>query len=100
MKKQVIDPDTFTWIVRKQLNCCGGAEYMIEVKELNGCISYGETIAEAKKGLEESIKLWYSHHKKENSLLQTNTKVIHLEPNMTKEEFEQINQKLIHILLK
>ncbi|MCT8137284.1 hypothetical protein H1D32_05710 [Anaerobacillus sp. CMMVII] len=52
MGKQVVQESSYhsyTWIVRKQLNFFDGTEYMIEIKELEGCVSYGKTFAEAKK---------------------------------------------------
>lgn len=93
-------PKSYTWIIRKQPTCFGGTEYMIEIKELIGCVSYGDTLAEAKKGLKESIQLWFKHRSKNEIVpVKTRNHIVHIEPNMTKAEFEQINKKLLHILL-
>ncbi|QOY33815.1 type II toxin-antitoxin system HicB family antitoxin [Anaerobacillus isosaccharinicus] len=95
-----ICPKSYTWLVQKQLTCFGGTEYMIEIKELDGCVSYGESFAEAKKGLQESIQLWFKYHRKlETQPIKNQTHLVHMEPKMTKEEFEQINKLLLHILL-
>jgi predicted RNase H-like HicB family nuclease len=92
-------PKSYTWIVQKQLNCFGGTEYMIEIKELDGCVSYGESLAEAKKGLQESIQLWFKHRNEKAKLLKkSKNHMVFLQPNMTKEEFEQINKRLLHML--
>lgn len=95
-----LSSESYTWVVRKQLNCFGRDEYLIEIKELEGCVSYGDTFAEAKEGLSESIELWLRHHRL-NVQLAENSKaqLIYMVPQMTREEFEQINYQLLHIVL-
>lgn len=92
-------PTSYSWIIRKQFNYSGKNEYMIELVELEGCVSYGETIAEAKQGLKESIKLWFKHHgNKKPSILKTTKQLVHIEPNMTKEEFKKLNNRLLQLI--
>lgn len=92
-------PKSYTWVVRKQLNYLGRDEYLIEIRELTGCVSYGDTFAEAKEGLRESIKVWIKHHRLDVPLvLNSKTKLIYMEPPMTRQEFKQVNYQLLHLL--
>jgi predicted RNase H-like HicB family nuclease len=92
--------ESYTWVVRKQLNCFGRDEFLIEIKELEGCVSYGDTLAEAKEGLCESIELWLKHHRINVSLAgNSKAQLIYMVPQMTREEFERINYQLLHIVL-
>ncbi|RXI98629.1 type II toxin-antitoxin system HicB family antitoxin [Anaerobacillus alkaliphilus] len=108
MEKHVLSEATFcpmsyTWIVQKQLSCYGETEYMIEIKELDGCVSYGATYGEARAGLGEAIQIWFKHRNEQRRFHKTTkmkTHFIQLEPKMTKEEFEQINRRLLKLLLK
>ncbi|MBU8905256.1 type II toxin-antitoxin system HicB family antitoxin [Desertibacillus haloalkaliphilus] len=83
---------SYSWLVRKQFNWIGGYEYLIELKEVEGCFSYGDTIAEAKKGLKEAMVLWVMKHGVE-ALPEPvhSTQLVYIQPPMTEEEFEQIN---------
>lgn len=93
--------ESYTWVVRKQLNCYGRDEYLIEINELKGCVSYGDTFAEAKEGVRESIELWLKHHRL-NVLLAPNPKgnLIYIKPPMTRKEFNQINYQISSLVLK
>lgn len=93
-----ISPESYTWVVRKQFNWAGKSEYMIEVVELEGCVSYGDTFAEAKNGLKESIELWFQHNGVKSPPLSIENKLILMEPKMTKEEFHSINKQLLQLL--
>ncbi|MGO4890071.1 type II toxin-antitoxin system HicB family antitoxin [Anaerobacillus sp. MEB173] len=85
---------SYTWLVRKQFDWCGGMEYSIELKELEGCVSYGYTIAEAKKGLLDSVKVWLNGHNNTLPAAKNETHIIVIEPDMHKEEFDYINHSL------
>lgn len=94
-RKQVVleQLQNFTWRVQKQKNWCGGYEYMIEVVELDGLISYGDTYKEAKEGLVDSVFYWLKHRKlrqlpEGESRL---THLVHICTTMTEDEFAQIN---------
>lgn len=45
-----VRPEDFTWYLRQVPNWIGSKEYMIELEGIDGCVSFGETIREAKKG--------------------------------------------------
>ncbi|WNF36103.1 type II toxin-antitoxin system HicB family antitoxin [Bacillaceae bacterium IKA-2] len=92
-------PNSYTWVVRKQLDYLGSDEYMIEIRELTGCVSYGDTFAEAKKGLRESIKIWLKHQRFYVPIVPSSKiKLIYMEPPMTRTEFKQVNYRLLHLL--
>lgn len=92
-------PKSYTWVVRKQLDCLGRDEYLIEIRELIGCVSYGETFAEAKEGLRESIKVWIKHHQLSVPLVpNAKTKLIYIEPPMSRQELKQVNYQLLYLL--
>lgn len=92
-------PKSYTWIVQKQINCFGKTEFMVEVKELEGCVSYGATYSEAIKGLEEAIQLWFKHHNKGLHFgRRVNTHVVQIEPMITKEQSEEINRRLLTLI--
>lgn len=93
-------PQSYTWLVRKQLDFLGRDEYLIEIRELTGCVSYGDTFAEAKEGLRESIKVWLKHHRLNVPLISTSkTKLIFMEPPMSRQELKQVNYQLLHLLV-
>jgi predicted RNase H-like HicB family nuclease len=93
-------PESYSWFVRKQLNCFGKDEYLIEIKELAGCVSYGDTFAEAKMGLRESIELWLKHHRlKVPLILNSKAQLIYMVPQMTRKEFEKINHQILQIVM-
>lgn len=92
-------PKSYTWVVRKQFDCLGKDEYLIEISELTGCVSYGDTFAEAKAGLRESIKVWVKHHRFNVPLVSNSkSKLIYMEPSMTRQEYKQVNFQLLHLL--
>lgn len=82
----------YTWLVRKQLNWRGDWEYAIEIKELDGCISYGDTYREAKEGLAEAASLWLKFHGLLTLPINVGKKpLLVIEPKMTEAEFQQVN---------
>ncbi|WP_017726523.1 type II toxin-antitoxin system HicB family antitoxin [Halalkalibacterium ligniniphilum] len=91
----LVEPDDFTWRVARHFNWSGGFEYMIEIEELDGCISYGNTIGDAKHGLYEALHLWIRQYG-ESALpeIPSGAQLIFLDPPMTVEDFEYINQEL------
>lgn len=95
----LLSPEMFTWAVRKEFNWLGGYEYSIEILGLHQCISYGESYSEARKGLPEAIEIWQKYNKGQISTKQlpsisTRGHLVIIQPQMTKEEFDTINQRL------
>ncbi|GAE25788.1 hypothetical protein JCM9140_1804 [Halalkalibacter wakoensis JCM 9140] len=88
-------PEHFTWRVRKVFDWRGGMEVMIEFEELHGCVSYGETVRDAKMGLTDSLYMWIRMYG-ESQLpdLRDGAQLIHLDPPMDEEEFRSINYEL------
>ncbi|WP_078555549.1 type II toxin-antitoxin system HicB family antitoxin [Bacillus alkalicellulosilyticus] len=81
-----------TWLVRKQLDWLGGLHFVIEIKEMPGCISYGVTYKEAKLHLNEAIACWKKKHPTFIDIDTSNRNVIvSIEPPMSEEEFEYMN---------
>jgi predicted RNase H-like HicB family nuclease len=73
----------------------GGFEYMIELGQLEGCMSFGETLKEAKLGLKESLHLWIrSHGQQQLPDIRDGAHLIYLDPPMQVEEFNYINSEL------
>ena len=54
----IVQPEEFSWSVRRVPNWLGGTEFMFEIIGADGCVSFGDTIYEAKRGLKESLQLW------------------------------------------
>jgi predicted RNase H-like HicB family nuclease len=89
-------PEDFNWRVRKVYNWLGGMEVMIELDQLDGCVSFGETVKEAKKGLQESLYLWIRMHGEQQLPdIRSEAQLIFLDPPMEVEEFEYINNELL-----
>ncbi|KGA98759.1 hypothetical protein AJ85_16530 [Alkalihalobacillus alcalophilus ATCC 27647 = CGMCC 1.3604] len=91
----IVQPDVFSWTVRRVPNWMGGTEFMFEINGVDGCVSFGDTIYEAKKGLTDSLNLWIK--KNGEHLLpeaQTGGQLIVLEQDMSDEEFTYINLEL------
>lgn len=86
------NPKQYTWLVRQEMDWQGGIEYSIEIKELPGCISYGNTYKQAKEGLFEAVMLW-KEKRKINQLRIPNegSDNINIQSAMTLKEFEDIN---------
>ena len=88
-------PENFRWRVRRVSNWMGRQEMMIELDELEGCVSFGDTLREAKKGLKESLFLWIRHHGEQQLPdIRSGAHLIILDSPMTDEEFEYINTEL------
>ncbi len=88
-------PENFKWRVRKVSNWFGCSEVMIELDELDGCVSFGDTLREAKIGLRESLFLWIRQHGEQQLPdICSGAHLIMLDPPMTDEEFEYINTEI------
>ncbi|WP_332697552.1 type II toxin-antitoxin system HicB family antitoxin [Halalkalibacter lacteus] len=88
-------PEQFIWRVRKVYNWMGGFEFMIALDQLEGCESFGETMREAKVGLEESLHLWiYTHGQQQLPDIRKGAHLIYMDSPMEIEEFEYINYEL------
>ncbi|MFC0473203.1 type II toxin-antitoxin system HicB family antitoxin [Halalkalibacter kiskunsagensis] len=88
-------PEQFSWRVRKVYNWRGGFEFLIELHQLDGCESFGETMREAKVGLKESLHLWIrTHGQQQLPDIRDGAHLIYLDPPMQMEEFEYINREL------
>ncbi|GAE34198.1 type II toxin-antitoxin system HicB family antitoxin [Halalkalibacter akibai] len=85
----------FTWRVQKVNNWCGGSEIMIEMVDLDGCVSFGDTVREARSHLVESLQLWIKHYG-DYSLpeIKEGAHIIYLDPPMEESEFNYINLEL------
>ncbi len=95
---ETYSPNHFRWTVRKVFNWLGDTEFMIELDELDGCVSFGHTITEAKKDLHEALYLWIRKHGE--GMLPDVIQGAHLtilEPPMNKDEFIYINKQLKEI---
>jgi predicted RNase H-like HicB family nuclease len=87
--------DDFKWRVRKVYDWSGGFEMMIELDELEGCVSFGSTLKEAKVHLIESLRLWIQHHGEQLLPdIRDGAHLIYLDSPMDCEEFTYINQEL------
>lgn len=91
-----VRPEDFTWYLRQVPNWIGNKEYMIELEGIDGCVSFGETIREAKKGLYEALHLWLKRYGEEAlPVVQSEgAQLIHLLPEMTDVEVRYINEEL------
>lgn len=90
-------PEDFKWRVRKVFNWMGHSEMMIELDELDGCVSFGDTLREAKKGLTESLFLWIRQHGEQqlpDIYSSARAHLIILESPMREEEFEFVNTEI------
>ncbi|BAB06985.1 type II toxin-antitoxin system HicB family antitoxin [Halalkalibacterium halodurans] len=90
-----LGPDAFSWRISRPFDWSGSQGYTIELEELEGCLSYGSTIREAKKGLTEALGGWVRKHG-ERALpeVEDGAQIIYLEPPMSIEEFDWINDEL------
>ncbi|GAF64249.1 hypothetical protein BTS2_1141 [Bacillus sp. TS-2] len=92
---EVYQPDFFSWTVRRVPNWCGETEIMFEINELDGCVSFGDNVKEAKQGLHEALHLWI---KKNGAHLLPEVNdgchLVYLEPNMSQDEVTYINSEL------
>ncbi|MDT8859342.1 type II toxin-antitoxin system HicB family antitoxin [Alkalihalobacillus sp. MEB130] len=88
-------PEDFTWRVREVKDWQGGIEMMIEIDQLDGCVSFGETVKDAKSGLRESLYLWLrTYGESQLPDVQGGAQLIYLDPPMEEEEFDYINREL------
>ncbi|MCM3714973.1 type II toxin-antitoxin system HicB family antitoxin [Halalkalibacter oceani] len=88
-------PEDFQWRVRKVFDWCGKVEIMIELEELDGCLSFGDTVREAKDGLKEALYLWIRRHGEQQlPEVQQSAHLIILEPPMTTKEFHHVNDEV------
>ncbi|WP_100373815.1 HicB family protein [Bacillus sp. FJAT-45037] len=87
--------DHFSWLVRRVPDWMGRTEIMIEIIGAQGCVSFGYTVKEAKRGLGEALKLWVMRNG-ELALPEGNegAHLVYIEPAMTKEEEAYINVEL------
>ncbi|WP_026671681.1 type II toxin-antitoxin system HicB family antitoxin [Alkalihalobacterium bogoriense] len=82
----------YTWLVRQEMDWQGGIEYSIEIKELPGCVSYGDTYKQAKEGLIEAVTLWKEKRKiSQLRIPNEGSDNINIQSAMTLKEFEDIN---------
>lgn len=83
----------YTWRVQKQKNWRGGYGYMIEVDELDGLISYGNTYREAKEGLMEAVHYWLQQRQLTSLPARESSQpsFIRIDTSMSEEEFQEIN---------
>ena len=95
-----VRPEDFTWYLRQVPNWIGSKEYMIELEGIDGCVSFGETIREAKKGLYEALYLWLKRYGEEALPAAGNegAQLIHLLPEMTDVEVQYINEELQRLI--
>ncbi|WP_078391985.1 hypothetical protein [Shouchella patagoniensis] len=86
----------YNWRVRKVFNWIGTHEYMVELLSLEECVGFGDTFSEAKRNMEDSMKLYIQR----NGVYglpepYVSAQLIVLEEPMSHEEFSYINQELI-----
>ncbi|NEU29992.1 type II toxin-antitoxin system HicB family antitoxin [bacterium LRH843] len=97
-KKQLREdcrPEDYSWRIRKVANWLGQTEVMIEIDELKGCVSFGDTLKEAKIGLVESLFLWVRKHGGQGLPPKcSGAHLIILEQPMCEDEFIYINEEL------
>lgn len=91
----ICKPEDFNWRVKKVYNWQGGFEVMIELDQLDGCVSFGDTVKEAKQGLRESLYLWIRMYGEQQLPdIHNEAQLIFLDPPMEVAEFEYINNEL------
>ncbi|WP_088103872.1 HicB family protein [Halalkalibacter urbisdiaboli] len=92
---QMNSPEDFNWQLRKIPNWRGGTSIMIEIVGAEGCVSYGDSVKQAKEGLYEALLVWIRHFG-EYALPETRegAQIVFLEPPMTDEEYQYINTEL------
>ncbi|MEC2071798.1 type II toxin-antitoxin system HicB family antitoxin [Alkalihalophilus marmarensis] len=87
--------DDYAWQVRRVPDWTGQTEIMIEIIGAEGCVSFGYSVKEAKRGLKEALLLWI---KKYGELAlpegREGAHLIYIEPEMSKEEEDYINVEL------
>lgn len=90
--------DDFTWRVRKVYNWNGDFEIMMEVNELDGCVSFGKTVREAKADLAIALRLWIQYQGEQLlPEVRDGAHVVYIDPPMDESEFDFINQELKQI---
>lgn len=93
-----IDPSQYAWTVKKTFNWLGKTEFMIEIDEIDGCVSFGDTIREAKRGLHEALYLWIKKYGYDMlPEMRKGAHIITIEHPMTEAEFHYINKKLTEL---
>ncbi|MDV2686395.1 type II toxin-antitoxin system HicB family antitoxin [Alkalihalophilus sp. As8PL] len=87
--------EDFAWQIQRVPDWSGRTEIMIEIVGAEGCVSFGYTVKEAKKGLIEALMHWVRKYG-ELALPEANVgaQLIYLAPTMTKEEEDYINVEL------
>ncbi|MFC0562026.1 type II toxin-antitoxin system HicB family antitoxin [Halalkalibacter alkalisediminis] len=87
--------DDFTWRVRKVFNWSGDFEVMIEIEELDGCVSFGKTVKEAKADLAIALRLWVQFQGEQLLPdIREGAHIVYLDPPMDESEFDYINDEL------
>ncbi|MCM2675339.1 type II toxin-antitoxin system HicB family antitoxin [Alkalicoccobacillus plakortidis] len=91
-----VRPEDFTWYLRQVPNWFGNKEYMIELEGIDGCVSFGDTVKEAKKGLQDALSLWLKRYGEEALPLHQHegAQLIHILPEMSNLEVQYINEEL------
>lgn len=85
----------FHWIVRKVYKWNGQMELMIELIDLDGCVSYGDTFKEARESLPLALHYWLTKYGEQQlPEPREGAQLIFLEQEMTLNEFHYINQEL------
>ncbi|ARK31769.1 type II toxin-antitoxin system HicB family antitoxin [Halalkalibacter krulwichiae] len=68
---------------------------MIELMELDGCVSFGDTLKEAKADLSEALTLWIQYHGEQQlPEIRDGAHIIYLDAPMEIREFQYINSEL------
>ncbi|WP_227936548.1 type II toxin-antitoxin system HicB family antitoxin [Alkalihalobacillus deserti] len=90
--------DDFTWRVRKVFNWNGDFEMMIEINELDGCVSFGRNIKEAKVDLAIALRHWIQYQGEQLLPdIRDGAHIVYLDPPMDESEFDYINKELKRI---
>ncbi|TSB48105.1 type II toxin-antitoxin system HicB family antitoxin [Alkalicoccobacillus porphyridii] len=90
-----VKPEDFTWYLRQVPNWLGSKEYMIELEGIDGCVSFGDTVKEAKQGLKSALSQWMTRYGEFSLPVQSEgAHLIHLIPEMTNVEVQYINEEL------
>ncbi|MDQ0208173.1 type II toxin-antitoxin system HicB family antitoxin [Alkalicoccobacillus murimartini] len=88
-------PEEFTWYLRQVPNWFGKKEYMIELEGIDGCVSFGDSVKEAKQGLKEALSLWLRRYGESALPVQREgAQLIHILPEMSNLDVQYINEEL------
>ncbi|MCK0471271.1 type II toxin-antitoxin system HicB family antitoxin [Halalkalibacter sp. APA_J-10(15)] len=88
-------PSDFHWNIRKVWNWMGQREIMIEIVDLDNCVSFGRTVNDAKNDLEEALYQWIRKNGMDRlPEVRDTAQLIYIEKEMEKEEFDRINEEI------